>query len=158
MIRDAGGVMARMLAQAPLPWLAARAAESAPGVGAGRGGDGGGGVGGWWVFTVRAALGRTGVRREREGATPAGQAAEVSAAGEDEPPAAAGRPVLPVLPDLVPRQAGRAAARFGLLGEGAAPVFAAGARCPLAGLLPALEQAGLLACARQVYGRLRGGG
>jgi hypothetical protein len=112
------------------------------------------------VFTVRAALGRTGLRREQDGATPASQAAEVSAAGEDEPPAAAGRPVLPVLPDPVPRQAGRAAARFGLLGEGAAPVFAAGARCPLAGLLlalPALEQAGLLACARQVYGRLRNG-
>ncbi len=252
-------MMARMLTQAPLPWLPAGAAEIAPGVGVERGGDGGGVVwvhglatfawdGGdeaarrlaavqlvrlraaaqrqvaaafgtgpvtvWrWdsalrghgvaglvparkgpkgpskltgelaeriraldaggirlaqvaaacgvsVFTVRAALGRTGLRREQDGATPAGQAAEVSAAGEDEPPAAAGRPVLPVLPDPVPRQAGRAAARFGLLGEGAAPVFAAGARCPLAGLLlalPALEQAGLLACARQVYGRLRNG-
>ena len=35
-------------------------------------------------------------------------------------------------------------ARFGLLGEGAAPVFTAGARYPLAGLLlalPALERA-----------------
>src|SRR5258708_7160353 len=161
MIRDAGGMMARMLTQAPLPWLPAGAAGSRPGVGVGPGRDRGGAGGGVWVFTVRAGRGRTGLRGEQDGATPAGQAAEVSAAGEDEPPAAAGRPVLPVLPDPVPRQAGRAAARFGLLGEGAAPVFAAGARCPLAGLLlalPALEQAGLLACARQVYGRLRNGG
>jgi hypothetical protein len=68
--------------------------------------------------------------------------------------------VLPVLPDPVPRDAERALARFGLLGEGAAPVFTPGARYPLAGLLlalPPLAQAGLLACARQVYGRLRGG-
>ena len=42
---------------------------------------------------------------------------------------------LPVLPDPVPRDAERALARFGLLGEGAAPVFTPGARYPLAGLL-----------------------
>ena len=51
----------------------------------------------------------------------------------------------------------RALARWGLLGEGAGPVFAAGARYPLAGLLlalPALEATGLLEAARQVYGRL----
>jgi Transposase protein len=67
---------------------------------------------------------------------------------------------LPVLPEPVPRDAERALARFGLLGEGAAPAFTPGARYPLAGLLialPALEQTGLLACARQVYGRLRDG-
>ena len=67
---------------------------------------------------------------------------------------------LPVLPDPVPRDAERALARFGLLGEGAAPVFTPGARYPLAGLLlalPPLAQSGLLACARQVYGRLRNG-
>ena len=68
--------------------------------------------------------------------------------------------VLPVLPDPVPRDAERALARFGLLGEGAAPVFTPGARYPLAGLLlalPPLARSGLLDCARQVYGRLRNG-
>jgi transposase len=67
---------------------------------------------------------------------------------------------LPVLPDPVPRAGERALARWGLLGEAAAPVFAPGAKYPLAGLLlalPALEATGLLACARQVYGRLRNG-
>jgi hypothetical protein len=67
---------------------------------------------------------------------------------------------LPVLPDPVPRDAERALARFGLLGEGAAPVFTPGARYPLAGLLlalPPLVGTGLLDCARQVYGRLRNG-
>jgi hypothetical protein len=47
-----------------------------------------------------------------------------------------------------------------LLGEGAVPVFTAGARYPLAGLLlalPALEGTGLLGAAREVYGRLRDG-
>ena len=68
--------------------------------------------------------------------------------------------VLPVLPDPVPRDGERALARFGLLGEGAAPVFTPGARYPLAGLLlalPPLAGTGLLDCARQVYGRLRDG-
>ena len=65
-----------------------------------------------------------------------------------------------MLPDPVPRDGERALARFGLLGEGAAPAFTPGARYPLAGLLlalPPLAQSGLLACARQVYGRLRNG-
>jgi hypothetical protein len=65
-----------------------------------------------------------------------------------------------VLPDPVPRDAGRVLARWGLLGEGAIPVFTAGARYPLAGLLlalPALEGTGLLDAAREVYGRLRDG-
>ena len=65
-----------------------------------------------------------------------------------------------MLPDPVPRDGERALARFGLLGEGAAPVFTAGARYPLAGLLlalPPLAESGLLDCARQVYGRLRDG-
>ena len=69
-------------------------------------------------------------------------------------------PELEVLPDPVPRDAERALARFGLLGEGAAPAFTPGARYPLAGLLlalPPLAQSGLLDCARQVYGRLRNG-
>jgi len=50
--------------------------------------------------------------------------------------------------------------RWGLLGEGAEPVFAAGARYPLAGLLlalPALEGTGLVECARATYGRLKNG-
>ena len=75
-------------------------------------------------------------------------------AAEPEPDA------LAVLPDPVPRDAERALARFGLLGEGAAPAFTPGARYPLAGLLlalPPLAQSGLLDCARQVYGRLRNG-
>jgi hypothetical protein len=68
--------------------------------------------------------------------------------------------VVPVLPDPVPRDGERALAQWGLLGEGAVPVFTAGARYPLAGLLlalPALEGAGLLDAAREVYGRLRDG-
>ena len=65
-----------------------------------------------------------------------------------------------MLPDPVARDAERALARFGLLGEGAAPVFTPGARYPLAGLLlalPALEGTGLLECARATYGRVRNG-
>ena len=65
-----------------------------------------------------------------------------------------------MLPDPVPREGERVLARWGLLGEGAAPVFAPGARYPLAGLLlalPALEGTGLLEAAREVYGRLRDG-
>ena len=85
----------------------------------------------------------------------ADQGAAEDCAGQDDAGA-----VLPVLPDPVPRDGERALARFGLLGEGAAPVFTPGARYPLAGLLialPALADTGLLACARQVYGRLRDG-
>jgi hypothetical protein len=77
-------------------------------------------------------------------------------ADADEP-----EPEVPaVLPDPVPRDGERALARFGLLGEGAVPVFTPGARYPLAGLLlalPPLAASGLLGCARQVYGRLRNG-
>ena len=83
-------------------------------------------------------------------------------AGTDTDMGAAGPEpdALAVLPDPVPRDGDRALARFGLLGEGAAPAFTPGARYPLAGLLlalPPLAQSGLLACARQVYGRLRNG-
>src|SRR5271157_4470278 len=89
------------------------------------------------------------------------QAADQDAAAEDcagQGDAAGG--LLPVLPDAVPRDGERVLARFGLLGEGAAPVFTPGARYPLAGLLialPALADTGLVACARQVYGRIRDG-
>ena len=65
-----------------------------------------------------------------------------------------------MLPDPVPRDGERVLARWGLLGEGAVPVFTAGARYPLAGLLlalPALEGTGLLDAAREVYGRVRDG-
>ena len=94
------------------------------------------------TFSVRNALGRV---------PSAGQAA-----GDG---AASGEP-LPVLPDPVPRDTERVLARCGLLGEGAAPVFAPGARYPLAGLLlglPALEATGLLDAAREVYGQLKDG-
>ena len=95
---------------------------------------------------------------EPDGGPPAAEPAQ-EAPGQA---ASAGEPggALPVLPDPVPRDGERALARFGLLGEGAAPAFIPGARYPLAGLLlalPALQQTGLLACARQVYGRLRDG-
>ncbi len=98
---------------------------------------------------------------------PAGQdladtsgSADTGLAGTDAGTDVAEPEVLPVLPDPVPRDGERALARFGLLGEGAAPAFTPGARYPLAGLLlalPPLAQSGLLACARQVYGRLRNG-
>jgi len=105
---------------------------------------------------------------EGEDAAPpagSGPAARQPAGGESAGAQAAAEPAgagagLPVLPDPVARDAERAAARWGLLGEGAGPVFAPGARYPLAGLLlalPALEAAGLLACARSVYGRLKNG-
>jgi len=142
------------------------------------------------TFAVRTALGRVPPRARAAAATArdeqqpaAGDAADERAAGEpadqdgtadpdpdsesaaDDPAGqgVAGEPgpaVLPVLPDPPGRDGERALARFGLLGEGAAPVFIPGARYPLAGLLialPALADTGLLACARQVYGRLRDG-
>jgi Helix-turn-helix domain len=108
------------------------------------------------TFSVRNALGRVG-----SGGRPAAGAAEDSGgldAGDDDD--AGQGAVVPVLPDPVPRDGERALARWGLLGEGAVPVFTAGARYPLAGLLlalPALEDTGLLDAARQVYGRLKDG-
>ena len=65
-----------------------------------------------------------------------------------------------MLPDPVPRDEERALALWGLLGEGADPVFAAGARYPLAGLLlalPPLEDACQGDAAREVYGQLKNG-
>ncbi len=111
------------------------------------------------TFTVRSALGRV----RPGGQAPAaagGDAGQGGAPGRrDGDSMAAGEP-LPVLPDPVPRDGERVLARWGLLGEGAEPVFVPGARYPLAGLLlalPALEATGLLEGARQVYGRLRNG-
>ena len=110
------------------------------------------------TFTVRAALGRV---RPGGQVPPAAGGAGPGGVPErrDGGTAAAGEP-LPVLPDPVPRDGERALARWGLLGESAGPVFAPGARYPLAGLLlalPALEATGLLEAARQVYGRLKDG-
>ena len=106
------------------------------------------------TFSVRNALGRV-----PSGWRPAGAAGDstglVAEDGEAGPGAA-----VPVLPDPVHRDGERALARWGLLGEGAEPVFVPGARYPLAGLLlalPALEGTGLLECARGVYGRLKDG-
>jgi transposase len=107
------------------------------------------------TFSVRNALGRVG-----SGGRSAAGAAEDGAgldAGDDD---AGGAAAVAVLPDPVPRDGERALARWGLLGEGAVPVFAPGARYPLAGLLlalPALEGTGLLDAAREVYGRLKDG-
>ena len=118
------------------------------------------------AIAAAAGVSETSVRSVLRAAEPAPQD-EAPAAGEpaeqlpaeqlqaEEPGGA-----LPVLPDPVPRDGERALARFGLLGEGAVAAFTPGARYPLAGLLlalPALADTGLLACARQVYGRLRDG-
>ena len=68
-------------------------------------------------------------------------------------------PVLPVLPEPVPRTRERGLARAGLLPQ-AAPVFHPAARVPLAGLflaLPGLAATGLLGCADRVYGGLPAG-
>jgi hypothetical protein len=105
------------------------------------------------TFSVRNALGRVALRGR-----PA--AADVTAGQDGGHGDAGGEVAVPVLPDPVPRDGERVLARWGLLGEGAGPVFAPGARYPLAGLLlalPALEDTGLLAAAREVYGRLKDG-
>ena len=105
-------------------------------------------------------------RAQRAGPGPVRRAARGGRAAEDSAGLDAGDgdagqgAAVPVLPDPVPRDAERALARWGLLGEGAVPVFTPGARYPLAGLLlalPALEGTGLLEAAREVYGRLRDG-
>src|SRR5271165_5278230 len=108
------------------------------------------------TFSVRNALGRVAARGQGTAAGTAAGGAGLVAGDDEQRPVAA----VPVLPDPVPRDGERALARWGLLGEGAEPVFTAGARYPLAGLLlalPALEGAGLLDAAREVYGRLKDG-
>src|SRR5271165_351714 len=108
------------------------------------------------TFSVRNALGRVAARGQGTAAGTAAGGAGLVAGDDEQRPVAA----VPVLPDPVPRDGERALARWGLLGEGAEPVFTAGARYPLAGLLlalPALEGTGLLDAAREVYGRLKDG-
>ena len=105
------------------------------------------------TFSVRNALGRV-----ASGGRPAAAAGSAGLDGSDDD--AGQGAVVRVLPDPVSRDGERALARWGLLGEGAVPVFTPGARYPLAGLLlalPALEGTGLLAAARQVYGRVKDG-
>ena len=107
------------------------------------------------TFSVRNALGRV-----ASGGRPAAARAAEDSGGLDGGDDDEAQGAVPVLPDPVPRDGERALAQWGLLGEGAAPVFIPGARYPLAGLLlalPALEGAGLLAAAREVYGRLKDG-
>jgi hypothetical protein len=102
---------------------------------------------------VRNALGR--VAAGGRPAATAGSGGLVMGDDEQRPGTA-----VPVLPDPVPRDGERALARWGLLGEGAEPVFVPGARYPLAGLLlalPPLEDSGLVAAARGVYGQLKDG-
>jgi transposase len=97
-------------------------------------------------FTVRAVLGKVRARREAAARLAAGG----DAAGDGAPGWA--QEELPVLPDPVPRDAEPALARFGLLGEGAAPVFTPAAKVPYAGLLlalPALAGTGLTESARR---------
>jgi transposase-like protein len=111
------------------------------------------------TFSVRNALGRVASLRQPAAAGVTGEEGEGAGQGAGDGDAGAHVEV-PVLPEPVPRDGERALARWGLLGEGAGPVFAPGARYPLAGLLlalPALEDTGLLEAARQVYGRLKNG-
>src|SRR5450631_3771414 len=111
------------------------------------------------TFTVRNARGRVRPGGQAPAAAGGGTGQDSAPDQRDGETAAAGEP-LPVLPDPVPRDGERALARWGLLGEGAGPVFTPGARYPLAGLLlalPALEDTGLLQAARGVYGRLKDG-
>jgi transposase len=109
------------------------------------------------TFSVRNALGRVAARGQGTAAGTADGSAGLGAWDDDDAGQGA---VVPVLPDPVPRDGERALARWGLLGEGAVPVFTPGARYPLAGLLlalPALEGTGLLDAAREVYGRVKDG-
>jgi len=108
------------------------------------------------TFSVRNALGRVASGGQHAPAGAVADSAGLVAGDDDERPGAA----VAVLPDPVPRDGERALARWGLLGEGAEPVFAPDARYPLAGLLlalPALEGTGLLDAAKEVYGRLKDG-
>ena len=104
--------------------------------------------------SVRSVLRPAGAGGGDDPGAGAGPAADADA-GEQAETAGGPPETLPVLPDPVARDGERALARFGLLGEGAVPVFTPGARYPLAGLLlalPALAGTGLLECARGTTG------
>src|SRR5579859_2983494 len=108
------------------------------------------------TFSVRNALGRVPAGGRSVAVEAAAESAGLVAGEDEQRPDAA----VAVLPDPVPRDGERALARWGLLGEGAVPVFTAGARYPLAGLLmalPALESTGLADAAKEVYGRVKDG-
>src|SRR5271165_4416830 len=95
------------------------------------------------AIAAAAGVSETSVRNvlRAAGATepaPQDEAAPSAEEPAEEPSAEEPGGVLPVLPGPVPRDGERALARFGLLGEGAAPAFTPGARYPLAGLLLAL--------------------
>ena len=123
------------------------------------------------AIAAAAGVSESSVRSVLRPARPAagGPADEAPAAGEPADTAAAGTAeartrraaepdgALPVLPDPVPRDGERALARFGLLGEGAAPAFTPGARYPLAGLLLALPAAGAVPGCWPAPGRSTGG-
>jgi transposase-like protein len=115
------------------------------------------------TFSVRSALGRVprpAAGQAAAGGQDAGDAGRGDAPDPGQEAVAGWQEPVPVLPDPVPRDGERALARWGLLGEGAQPVFTPGARYPLAGLLlalPALEATGLLDAARDVYGRVKNG-
>ena len=76
------------------------------------------------TFSVRNALGRVASGGQHAAAGAAAESAGL-AAGDD---VAGQGAVVPVLPDPVLRDGERVLARWGLLGEGAVPVFTAGAR------------------------------
>jgi hypothetical protein len=109
------------------------------------------------TFSARNALARVASRGPAAAAGVTAADSAVRDSGDGDADAGA---LVPVLPDPVPRDAERVLARWGLLGEGAVPVFTPGTRYPLAGLLlalPALEATGLLDAAREIYGWLRDG-
>src|SRR5260221_441215 len=133
--------MAAMLTQLPLPMLPGSATEIAPGVGVVTGAEGG------LVLVHGLATFAWDAGDEAGPRLGAVQLVRLRAAGPGQ-----GTEAL--------RGGPGAGGRGGPRGEGAVPVFAGGARSPLAGLLlalPALEAAGLMGCARQVYGGLRAG-
>ena len=85
------------------------------------------------------------LRPAGSGGAAAGPAADPAAGGQvaaGEETAGGQQEALPVLPDPVARDAEQALARFGLLGEGAAPVFTPGARYPLKTIRRKLAAAG----------------
>src|SRR5260370_1365106 len=135
-----------MLTQLPLPLLPPDAAEIAPGVGVVTGAEGG------LVLVHGLATFAWDAGDEAGRRRAAGPLDRLRAAGQ-----APGAGAFGVGPGAV---GGGGRGRAGRRGEGAVRVCAAGARYPLAGLLlalPALQAAGLLGCARQVYGGLRAG-